>query len=102
MGQTVVIRDSVTMGDVLLVSTDRSFTGQDGHAMTPESAGEAVPGVLAEELFGLGLDIDHVYVQQNTISVRRPTGWDSGSMALALEAITSFLRHYPDAEETEQ
>ncbi|HEY6635279.1 MAG TPA: hypothetical protein VI141_06665 [Acidimicrobiia bacterium] len=98
MGQTVVIRDSVIMGDVLVVSTDRSFTGQDGHAMAPDTPGEAVPGQLGEDLFGLGLDIDHVYVQQNTISVRRPAGWDSGSVDPALEAIASFLRHYPDPE----
>ncbi len=98
MGQTVVIRDSVIMGDVLVVSTDRSFTGQDGHAMAPDSPGEAVPGLLGEDLFGLGLDIDHVYVQQNTISVRRPAGWDAASVDPALEAIASFLRHYPDPE----
>jgi hypothetical protein len=98
MGQTVVIRDSVTMGDVLLVSTDRSFTGQDGQSISADSAGEAVPGLLGEELFGLGLEIDHVYVQQNTISVRRPAGWDPESVAQALDVITSFLRHYPDPE----
>jgi hypothetical protein len=98
MGQTVVIRDSVTMGNVLLVSTDRSLTGQDGHSMSADSAGEAVPGVVGEELFGLGLEIDHVFVQQNTISVRRPAGWDSESVARALDVIASFLRHYPDPE----
>lgn len=99
MGQTVAIRDSVTMGDVLLVSTDRSFTGQDGQAITPDSPGDAVPQLLADDLFGLGLGIDHVYVQQNTISVRRPGGWDPMAVAQTLEVTTSFLRHYPDAEE---
>jgi hypothetical protein len=101
MGQTVAIRDSVIMGDVLLVSTDRSFTGQDGHSISAASGGEAVPGLLAEELFDLGLELDHVYVQQNTISVRRPAGWDEDTVAKALEVITSFLRHYPDAEVVE-
>jgi hypothetical protein len=98
MGQTVAIRDNVIMGDVLLVSTDRSLTGQDGHSITADSGGEAVPGLLAAELFDLGLDIDHVYVQQNTITVRRPAGWDEGTVANALDVITSFLRHYPDPE----
>jgi len=96
MGQTVVIRDSVTMGDVLLVSTDRSFTGQDGQSLTPDSPGDAVPGLLANEMFGLDLGIDHVYVQQNTISLRRPGGWDPDAVDQALDVASTFLRHYPD------
>jgi hypothetical protein len=99
MGQTVAIRDSVTMGDVLLISTDRSFTGQDGQSITPDSPGDAVPGILATEILGLDLGIDHVYVQQNTISLRRPGGWDPEAVEKALEVTSSFLRHYPDAEE---
>ncbi|MEX1125747.1 MAG: hypothetical protein WD895_06920 [Acidimicrobiia bacterium] len=101
MGQTVVIRDSVTMEDVLLISTDRSFTGQDGQAITPDSPGQAVPGLLAEKLFDLDLGIDHVYVLQNMISVRRPGGWDSETVAQTLDVTSSFLRHYPDVDEEE-
>jgi len=101
MGQTVVIRDNVIMGDVLLVSTDRSFTGQDGQSITAEAPGDAVPALLAAELLSLGVGIDHVFVQQNTISLRRPGGWDPESVAQALEVTTSFLRHYPDPGEEE-
>ena len=101
MGQTVAIRDSVTMGDVLLVSTDRSFTGQDGQSITGDAPGDAVPGLLATELLGLDIGIDHVYVQQNTISLRRPGGWDSESVAKSLEVTSSFLRHYSDDGEEE-
>lgn len=99
MGQDVVIKDTVTMGDVLLVDTDRSFTGQDGHVMTPGSPGEAVPGLLADRLFALDLGIDHVFVLQNTVSVRRPGGWDEDSTAQVTEVTGSFLRYYPDDEE---
>lgn len=99
MGQTVVIRDSVTMGDVLLISTDRSFTGQDGQSITPDSPGDAVPGLLGDELFGLDLGIDYAYVQQNTISLRRPGGWDPEAVEQALEVTSLFLRHYPDDKE---
>lgn len=99
MGQTVVIRDSVTIGDVLLISTDRSFTGQDGQSITPDSKGDAVPGLLADQLFGLDLGIDHIYVQQNTISLRRHGGWDPELVEQALEVTSSFLQHYPDADE---
>jgi len=99
MGQTVVIKDSVTIGDVLLISTDRSFTGQDGQSITPDSKGDAVPGLLADQLLGLGLGIDHIYVQQNTISLRRPGGWDPELVEQALEVTSSFLQHYPDSDE---
>lgn len=99
MGQTVVIRDSVTIGDVLLISTDRSFTGQDGQSITPDSKGDAVPGLLADELLSLDLGIDHIYVQQNTISLRRPGGWVPESVEKALEVTASFLQHYPDVDE---
>jgi hypothetical protein len=99
MGQTVVIRDSVTIDDVLLITTDRSFTGQDGQAITPDSPREAVPGILADKLFGPDSRIDHVYVLQNTISIRRPGGWDREAVDRALEATSSFLQYYPDADE---
>lgn len=84
------------MDDVLLIDTDRSLTGQDGHEMTPDRSGEAVPGRLAAELFGLDLGIDHVYVLQNTVSVRRPEGWDGPSRAKVEDVTARFLRHYDD------
>ena len=97
MGQNVEINDTVVLGDVLLIATDRSFTGQDGHVMTPGSDGHAVPGWLARRLFDLDLGIDHVYVLQNTVTLRRPGGWDD-EMARAVTEVTShFLRHYPDS-----
>lgn len=99
MGQDVVINDTVTMGDVLLIATDRSFTGQDGHVITPDSGSDAVPGILADRLFALDLGIDHVYVLQNTVTVRRPGGWDEENTAQVTEVTGSFLRYYPDDEE---
>ncbi|MGA7229134.1 MAG: hypothetical protein WBZ45_13100 [Acidimicrobiia bacterium] len=94
MGQTVVIREATTMGDVLLVDTDRSLTGQDGVVMTPESARPAVPGLLAERLFGLDVGIDHVFVLQNQVTIRRVGGWDEESRAAALSVVEGFLLHY--------
>jgi len=96
MGQDVAINDTVTMGDVLVIATDRSFTGQDGHILTPGTGGDAVPGILANRLFALDLGIDHVYVLQNTVTVRRPDGWDEQSAAQVTAATSSFLRYYPD------
>ncbi len=99
MGQNVEINDTVTLGEVLVVDTDRSFTGQDGHAMSPNSELSGVPGQLAELLFGLDLGIDHVYVLQNTVTVRKPDGWDEESASAVTDTTQSFLRYYSDEEE---
>lgn len=100
MGQNVEIKDSVTLGEVLVIDTDRSFTGQDGHTITPGVNGHGVPGRLAERLFGLDLGIDHVYVLQNTVTVRRGSPWDEESAAAVADVTASFLRYYPDDEDT--
>ncbi|HEY6635253.1 MAG TPA: hypothetical protein VI141_06535, partial [Acidimicrobiia bacterium] len=76
MGQDVQIKDTMTFGDVLVIDTDRSFTGQDGHSMAAGDERHGVPGRLADRLFLLDLGIDHVHVLQNTVTVRRPGGWD--------------------------
>ncbi len=102
MGQNVEIRDIVTMGDVLLIDTDRSFTGQDGEAVSPGETTEGVPGVLASRLFKLGLGIDHVYVLQNQVTVRRPTGWDEATRDQVADVTRYFLRHYPDVAASEE
>lgn len=99
MGQTVEIRSATDVGDVLLIDTDRSFTGQDGYGMTPQSPGEDVPGKLARRLFELDMGIDHVYVLQNTVSVRRRSGWDEASIDAVTEEARVFLRHYETDEE---
>jgi hypothetical protein len=98
MGQSVVVNNVVEMGDLLLIDTDRSFTGQDGVALTPDQAGEAVPGRLAGGLFDLGLGIDHVFVLQNTITVRHPGGWDESGKAAVQNVVEGFLRFYEDDE----
>lgn len=99
MGQDVEVKSTVSMGDVFVIDTDRSLTGQDGHVITPMSGASGVPGRLAERLFALGIGIDHVYVLQNTITVRRPGGWDEDTAGAVSDVTTSFLRYYPDDEE---
>ena len=99
MGQTVEIRSVAEVGDLLLLDTDRSLTGQDGYEMTPGQPGGAVPGRLAERLFGLDTGIDHVFVLQNTITVRRPGGWDESALASVKEETRSFLRFYEEEPE---
>jgi hypothetical protein len=100
MGQNVEIKESVTMGDVLLIDTDRSFTGQDGHIITPQSERYGVPGVLAGRLFDLDIGINHIYVLQNTFTVRREGGWDQDAADEVARVTESFLRYYPDETDT--
>jgi hypothetical protein len=98
MGQDVVIKDLMSVGDVIVIDTDRSFTGQDGETSTPGSPADGVPGLLSERLFDLGLGIDHVFVQQNTVTVRRPGGWDDDATEMVAEETMTFLRFYDEEE----
>lgn len=94
MGQAVVVNKVVETGDLLLIDADRSFTGQDGMAISPRNRGHAVPGALADRLFDLELGIDHVYVLQNAVTVRRPGGWDEESKKAVISVVESFLLFY--------
>lgn len=102
MGQNVEIKDSVTMGEILVIDTDRSFTGQDGHIITPESERHGVPGLLAQKLFELGIGVNHIYVLQNAVTVRRDGGWDEDSAGQVAKVTETFLRYYPDEETPEE
>jgi hypothetical protein len=98
MGQSVEIKDVVAMGDVMIIDTDRSFTGQDGQTISPGKLGSGTPGLLAARLYALGLGIDHVHVQQNSVTVRRPGGWDPETRDLVVAVAGSFLRFYDEEE----
>lgn len=98
MGQNVEIRSVTAVGDVMIVDTDRSFTGQDGETITPGTTAPGVPGLLADHLFGLGLGIDYVFVQQNQVTVRRPGGWDDDAGEKVGEMTRYFLRYYDEEE----
>ena len=97
MGQTIQIRDTDVVDDVLLVSTDRSFTGQDGESYGPGDpiGSDAIfPAQLAGRLFESDPSIDHVYVMSNALSIRRKGGWDDSSVGAAREVVGSFFRFY--------
>ncbi|HEX9761566.1 MAG TPA: hypothetical protein VGA97_00570 [Acidimicrobiia bacterium] len=98
MGQRVEIKDVVAMGEVMIIDTDRSFTGQDGQTISPGKLGSGTPGLLAARLYALGLGIDHVHVQQNSVTVRRPGGWDPETRDLVVAVAGSFLRFYDEEE----
>jgi hypothetical protein len=97
MGQTIEIWDADVVGDVMMVSTDRSLTGQDGESYQP---GDAIgpdgnfPAQLAARLFASDAAVDHIYVMSNVLSVRRRGGWDDTSEAAAKSVITAFFNFY--------
>ena len=104
MGQTIQIWDANVVADVLLVSTDRSLTGQDGEAYSPGQSiePEAIfPAQLAARLFESDPSIDHVYVMSNVLSLRRQGGWDDPSVASARDVVASFFLFYESQLPTE-
>ena len=97
MGQTIQIWDANVVAEMLLVSTDRSLTGQDGETYTPDdsiSSDSIFPGQLAARLFQSDPSVDHVYVMSNVLSIRRPGGWDETSIASTREVVANFFLFY--------
>ncbi|HUO45276.1 MAG TPA: hypothetical protein VM470_00415, partial [Acidimicrobiia bacterium] len=91
MGQTIQISNSIEVDQVLMVSTDRSLSGQDGEAYTGPVSAAAVatfPAQVAVRLFEADSSIDHVYVMSNTFSIRRRGGWSTESKTEALDTIS--------------
>jgi hypothetical protein len=99
MGQQIEVQQRTVVDRVLLVTTDRSLTGQDGAAFS--SAAAAVEGTgfgagLAARLFAGDDAIDHVYVASNELVVQRDGGWDDQSADDASIVVAEFLRFYPE------
>ena len=104
MGQTIQIRDTDVVDDVVLVSTDRSFTGQDGESYGPGDPIESdaiFPARLAGRLFESDPSIDHVYVMSNVLSIRRKGGWDDSSVGATREVVGSFFLFYEASQQGE-
>lgn len=98
MGQTIEINGSRRIGDVLIIDTDRSLTGQDAEAYTPGYTTESTsfPARLAERLFEADADIDRVHVLSNAVSIKRSGGWEDSSAEAAAGVVAGFFRFYPD------
>lgn len=94
MGQTIEINKTTTIGDMLIVDTDRSLTGQTGNSFVRDGDHGDFDGQLAARLFEADPAIDHVHVLSNTATIRRSGGWDDGAIATASELITRFFRFY--------
>ena len=103
MGQTIEVLDTTELGETLMISADRSWSGQDGEAFSAApTERETFPAELAARLFDSGLGIDHVYVMSNTVSMRRPGGWDADGIEAAAAVISGFFRFYGEQSVMEQ
>lgn len=97
MGQTIEINKTDVVDHVLVIDTDRSLAGQDGERFAGvETArlGTTFPAQLAVRLFEADGSVDHVFVMSNTVSVRRPTGWNDQAIETASRTVSEFFRFY--------
>lgn len=123
MGQLIEIDQVVQLGDVLMISTDRSLSGQDGEtyrstidlaaidlatndlvigdlANGDVDANPTFPKKLSLRLFDADPKIEHVYVMSNTLSIGRSGGWDNSAIEGARHVVSNFFRFYR-SDETE-
>lgn len=98
MGQTIEINNTRQIGNVLIISADRSLTGQEGEAYTPgyTTDSDTFPARLAEKLFAVDRDIDRVHVLSNSVTVSRASEWTSEAVESVTGIVSSFFRYYPD------
>ena len=100
MGQPIEIVTSTVAGDVLVVDTDRSITGQTGttfESAADANAGDDFPARLAARLFDAIDGTAHVFVASNTVVVSRSDVWDAATVAAAEDVIARFFVFYGDA-----
>ena len=96
MGQPIQVSTTV-LDDVLLISGDRSITGQDGTGYADAAAAEAddrFPGRLAGRIFGADPAVRRVFVASSEVAVRRDGGWDDDAAGRVAEAVSRFFVHY--------
>jgi hypothetical protein len=97
MGQTIEINNTDIVDHVLVIDTDRTLAGQDGESFSGVEAARlrtTFPAQLAVQLFEADSSVDHVFVMSNSVSVRRPSGWNDESVATATETVAQFFRFY--------
>ena len=97
MGQTIEV-EAAQVGDVVIFTTDRSVTGQDG--VSYESAASAdedvrFPGLLASRLYAADESLTTVFVASNQVVVGRDGGWDDASIGALSKLISDFFLFYP-------
>jgi hypothetical protein len=98
VGQQIEIKSSVVLGDVLVIDTDRSLTGQNGEAFgqASEAVGSTLGAKLANVMFALLPGTDHVFTASNTLSVRSTDVWTDEAVDAANGAVRNFFTYWSD------
>ena len=97
MGQTIEINGTAVVDHVLMIDTDRSLAGQDGERYSGVEAARlksSFPAKLAVRLFESDVEVDHVFVMSNAVSVRRPSGWSDDAVDRTSDVVAAFFRYY--------
>lgn len=99
MGQPIEVLKATTLGDVAVFDTDRSLTGMDGYSfasLAEAGAGASLAASLAERIFVAEPTISNVYIYSNTVSVRRPGGWQGESRNAVARIVSQFFIFYEE------
>ena len=97
LGQHIKVLSTHTVGDVLLIDTNRTLGGQDGEAYEdPDTArsGATFPARLSARLMDLDPRINRVFTLSNTLTVRREGGWYPGEVDRVLQSVSGFFLFY--------
>ncbi len=103
MGQPITV-DATVMGNVAVLTGNRSLTGQDGATFAGAAdadAGQGFPAALAARLFAADDGLGHVFVHSNAVVLRRDAGWPDGLVGAACRVVTDFFVFYREGEEEE-
>ena len=95
MGQPIEVLGTTILGDVALIHSDRTITGQDGTVYSSrDDTDDEFPGRLAAEIFD-GVDgVTHVFIASNQVVVGRDGGWGHADMERVTGIVTDFFVFY--------
>lgn len=99
MGQQIAVLSTETVGNVLLIDTDRTLGGQDGEGyedLDAARSGATFPARLSARLMDLDPKISRVFTLSNTLTVRREGGWESEGVERVSASVSDFFLFYTE------
>lgn len=97
MGQHIEVLSTETVGDVLVIDTNRTLGGQDGEgyeAQETARSGITLPARLSARLMDLDPWINRVFTLSNTVTLRRQGGWTPREVERVSESVAEFFLFY--------
>jgi hypothetical protein len=99
LGQQIAVLSTETVGDVLLIDTNRTLGGQDGEGYEDADSarlGVTFPARLSARLMDLDPKINRVFTLSNTLTVRREGGWESEGVERVSSSVSEFFLFYSE------